>query len=105
MTHDLIRNLLFGLEAGVKKIVVSDLQGRHLLRRDLAGARRAADQRGFAAQRRSGDRASPGLPDLRRRNGAEDLPDNTAVAEVGNNEELRKWLESLSDEDLGRYKM
>jgi bifunctional DNase/RNase len=29
----------------------------------------------------------------------------TAVAEVGNNEELRKWLENLSDEDLGRYKM
>src|ERR1700684_1211038 len=26
MTHDLIRNLLFGLEAAVKKIVVSDLR-------------------------------------------------------------------------------
>ena len=26
MTHDLIRNLLFGLEAAVKKIVVSDLK-------------------------------------------------------------------------------
>src|SRR6266403_4637427 len=26
MTHDLIRNLLFGLEAGVKKVVVSDLR-------------------------------------------------------------------------------
>ena len=28
-----------------------------------------------------------------------------AVAEVGNNEELRRWLENLNDEDLGRYKM
>src|SRR5262245_42545533 len=26
MTHDLIRNLLFGLDAGVKKVVVSDLK-------------------------------------------------------------------------------
>src|SRR5271168_2778751 len=26
MTHDLIRNLLFGLETGVKKVVVSDLK-------------------------------------------------------------------------------
>src|ERR1700683_4262933 len=26
MTHDLIRNLLLGLEAGVKKVVVSDLR-------------------------------------------------------------------------------
>ena len=31
--------------------------------------------------------------------------DATAVAEVTNNQELRKWLENLSDEDLGRYKM
>jgi hypothetical protein len=28
-----------------------------------------------------------------------------AIAEVGNNEELRRWLENLNDEDLGRYKM
>jgi hypothetical protein len=27
------------------------------------------------------------------------------VAEVGSNEEIRKWLEGLNDEDLGRYKM
>ena len=26
-------------------------------------------------------------------------------AEKVNNEELRRWLENLSDEDLGRYKM
>ena len=38
MTHDLIRNLLFGLEAGVKKIVVSELKGRYILRRHLAGS-------------------------------------------------------------------
>jgi hypothetical protein len=28
-----------------------------------------------------------------------------AVAEVGSNEELRRWLENLNDEDMGRYKM
>ena len=27
------------------------------------------------------------------------------AAEKVTNEELRKWLESLNDEDLGRYKM
>jgi hypothetical protein len=31
--------------------------------------------------------------------------DTAVVAEAGSNEELRKWLENLSDEDLGRYKM
>jgi len=28
-----------------------------------------------------------------------------AVAEVGSSEELRKWLENIPDEDLGRYRM
>jgi len=28
-----------------------------------------------------------------------------ATAEKSSNEELRKWLENLNDEDLGRYKM
>jgi bifunctional DNase/RNase len=28
-----------------------------------------------------------------------------SVAEKVSNEELRRWLEGLSDEDLGRYKM
>ena len=27
------------------------------------------------------------------------------VSEKSSNEELRKWLESLNDDDLGRYKM
>jgi uncharacterized protein len=29
----------------------------------------------------------------------------SVAAERTSNEELRKWLESLNDEDLGRYKM
>ncbi len=31
--------------------------------------------------------------------------DSGTVSEKVNNEELRKWLENLNDEDLGRYKM
>jgi hypothetical protein len=30
---------------------------------------------------------------------------SSAVSEKTTNEELRKWLEGLSDEDLGRFKM
>ena len=30
---------------------------------------------------------------------------SSAVTEKSSSEELRKWLEGLSDEDLGRYKM
>ena len=30
---------------------------------------------------------------------------SSSVSEKVNNEELRKWLENLNDEDMGRYKM
>jgi uncharacterized protein len=30
---------------------------------------------------------------------------STAISERNTSEEMRKWLENLSDEDLGRYKM
>jgi hypothetical protein len=30
---------------------------------------------------------------------------SSSVSEKVNNEELRRWLENLNDEDLGRYKM
>ncbi len=30
---------------------------------------------------------------------------SSAISEKSTSEELRKWLEGLSDEDLGRYKM
>jgi hypothetical protein len=29
----------------------------------------------------------------------------SVISEKSSNEELRKWLENLNDEDLGRYKM
>jgi hypothetical protein len=33
------------------------------------------------------------------------LQDYSAVSDKANSEELRRWLENLSDEDLGQYKM
>ena len=75
MTHDLIRNLLFGLETGVKKVVVSDLKDDTFYAVIWLERERRADLRRFAPQRRAGDRAAAGLPDLRRRGGAEDLED------------------------------
>ena|SRR5271154_2366028 len=103
MTHDLIRNLLFGLEAAVKKIVVSDLKDDTFyaviwLERD--GEMISVDSRPSDALAIALRMDCPIFVDdtvLK--------TSSTPVAEVSNNEDLRKWLESLSDEDLGRYKM
>src|SRR6185295_2111863 len=104
MTHDLIRNILFGLEAGVKKVVVSDLK------EDTFFAVIWVERNGemISVDSRPSDALAVAL--------RLDCPiyveetvlkssKSTVVAEGTNNEEIRKWLENLNDEDLGRYKM
>ena len=105
MTHDLIRNLLFGLDACVTKVVVSDL------RDDTFYAMIWLDRQGEAISVDS--RPSDALAVALRLDCPIYVDESVlktskaahAVAEVSGNEEIRKWLENLNDEDLGRYKM
>jgi bifunctional DNase/RNase len=106
MTHDLIKTLLLGLNAGMKKVVVSELKDDTFyaviwLERDgeiISVDSRPSDALALAlrldcpiyveeAVLKSSAKASSG------------------VSDKVNNEELRRWLEGLNDEDLGRYKM
>jgi uncharacterized protein len=105
MTHDLIRNLLFGLEAAVKKIVVSDLKDDTfyaVIWLECNGEMISVDSRPSDALAIALRMDCPIFVDD---TVLKTSRDNSPVAEVSNNEDLRKWLESLSDEDLGRYKM
>jgi len=105
MTHDLIRTLLHGLEAGVKKVVVSELKD------DTFYARIWLEKEGrlMSVDSRPSDALAVALR-LDCPIYVEDIvlqSSKTAntVSEKVNNEELRRWLEGLNDEDLGRYKM
>jgi uncharacterized protein len=105
MTHDLLKNLLIGLDTRVHKIVVSDLK----------------DETFFAViwLEREGhiisidSRPSDALALALRMDCPIYVADevlktsklSTANADRVSAEELRKWLEGLNDEDLGRYKM
>jgi len=105
MTHDLIRNLLFGLEAGVKKIVVNDLKDDTFfaviwLERD--GEMISVDSRPSDALAIALRLDCPIYVDETVLKTSKAV---AAVSEAGSNEELRRWLENLNDEDLGRYKM
>jgi bifunctional DNase/RNase len=105
MTHDLIRNLLFGLETGVKKVVVSELK------EDTFYAVIWLERNGqtISVDSRPSDALAIALrldcPIYVEEAVLKTSKDATAMAEAGNNQELKKWLENLSDEDLGRYKM
>jgi len=105
MTHDLIRNLLFGLETGVKKVVVSDLKDDTfyaVIWLEHAGQMISVDSRPSDALAIALRLDCPIFVDETVLKTSKSV---AAVAEVGSNEEVRKWLENLKDDDLGPYKM
>jgi bifunctional DNase/RNase len=105
MTHDLLKNLLLGLETRVQKVVVSELKEDTFyaliwLERD--GLVMSIDSRPSDALALALRMDCPIYVE-------EEVLKNSKVAggtsEKASNEELRKWLEGLNDEDMGRYKM
>jgi len=105
MTHDLIKNLLTGLEAMVRKVVVSELKEDTFyaliwLERD--GQMISIDSRPSDALALALRVDCPIYVE-------DEVLKNSKVASASSDkfqsEELRRWLENLGDEDMGRYKM
>jgi bifunctional DNase/RNase len=106
MTHDLIKTLLLGLEAGIRKVVVNEL------REDTFFAVIWVERNGelISVDSRPSDALALAL--------RLDCPiyvDDTVLKsaktaanvsdKLNTNQELKRYLENLGDEDLGRYKM
>jgi bifunctional DNase/RNase len=104
MTHDLIKTLLMGLEISMKKVVVSELRDETfyaVIWLERNGKTITVDSRPSDALALALRHDCPIYVDDRVLQNSR----NANVSEKVNNEELRKWLENLNDEDLGRYKM
>ena len=105
MTHDLIKNLLLGLHTSVSKVVVNDL------RDDTFYALIWLEQDGqiISIDSRPSDALAVALRLDCPIYVEEEVLKSSKVANItsekATNEELRKWLENLNDEDMGRYKM
>lgn len=105
MTHDLIKNVLTGLETGVERVVVSELRDDTFyaviwLRRD--GEAISIDSRPSDALALALRLDCPIYVDEQVLKNAKSAAN---VSEKTGNDELRRWLEGLNDEDFGRYKM
>jgi uncharacterized protein len=105
MTHDLLRNVLLGLDVRVDKIVVNDLKDDTfyaLIWVEREGQMMTIDSRPSDALALALRVDCPIFVD-------EQVLKNSkvtsALAERTTKEQLRSWLEGLPDEDLGRYKM
>ena len=105
MTHDLIKVLLMGLETSVKKVVVSELRDDTfyaLIWLEKEGKLMSVDSRPSDALALALRHDCPIFVDD---SVLQTSKNSSTVSEKVNNEELRKWLENLNDEDMGRYKM
>lgn len=105
MTHDLMKSILQGLSAGVRKVVVSELKDDTF----YAVIWLEKDGELISVDSRPSDALALALrvdcPIYVEDSVLKSSRMAAAVSEKVNNEELRRWLEGLNDEDLGRYKM
>jgi hypothetical protein len=94
-----------GLDTSVKKVVVSELKDDTfyaLIWLEKEGKLMSVDSRPSDALALALRHDCPIFVDDRV---LQSSKNSSSVSEKVNNEELRKWLENLNDEDLGRYKM
>ena len=105
MTHDLLKNVFLGLEVSVQKIVVNDLRDDTfyaLIWVERDGELMSIDSRPSDALALALRMDCPIFVD---ETVLKNSKVSSALAERTTNEQLRNYLEGLSDEDLGRYKM
>ena len=105
MTHDLLKNLLLGLETHVRKVVVSELRDDTfyaLIWLEKNGEMMSIDSRPSDALALALRVDCPIFVEDEVLKTSKNSGNSTDKV---SNEELRKWLENLNDEDMGRYKM
>jgi len=105
MTHDLLRNVFLGLEVRVDKIVVNDLKDDTF----YAVIWVERDGQLIMLDSRPSDALALALrmdcPIFVDEQVLKNSKVTSALAEHTTADQLRSYLEGLSDEDLGRYKM
>jgi uncharacterized protein len=105
MTHDLLKNVLNGLNVHVQKVVVSDLKDDTfyaLIWMEREGHMMSMDSRPSDALALALRLDCPIFVEDQVLKSSKMA---TTISDKSSSDELRKWLENLSDEDLGRYKM
>ncbi len=105
MTHDLIKTIVTGLDVTVQKVVVNELKDDTfyaLIWMEKNGESVSVDARPSDALALALRLDCPIFVDDQVLKTSKMV---TTASDKNNNEELRRWLEQLNDEDFGRYKM
>lgn len=106
MTHDLLKNIVDGLNGRLQRIVVSELRDDTfyaVVWMEQDGEAVAVDARPSDALALALRADCPIFVEEEVLRTAKVLPNPAEAA--AESPELRRWLEGLGDEDLGKYKM
>ncbi|GAC1417808.1 MAG: bifunctional nuclease family protein [Acidobacteriaceae bacterium] len=105
MTHDLMRNLARGLNAVVRKVVVSELKDDTF----YAVIWMEQDGETVALDSRPSDAIALALrwdcPIYASKSVLDNARQVNEGTQTATSDEMRKWLENLGDDEMGRYKM
>ena len=105
MTHDLLKSAIQGLEASVEKVLITDLKENTfyaIIYLKHQGRMMPIDSRPSDAIALALRTGSPIFVNAE----VIDKAKNTDMTrDAGESERIRKWLDSLDPDDLGKYKM
>jgi len=105
MTHDLLKSILSTLQTSVEKIVITDLKENTfyaLIVLNQAGQMVPIDSRpsdAIALALRTGS------PIFVRQDVIEKAKNTDLTKDAGESERIRKWLENLDPDEMGKYEM
>jgi len=105
MTHDLLRNILTGVHATVQKIVITELKDNTF----YALVYLKQGEQIFPVDSRPSDAIALALrtesPIFVESDVIEKAKNADLTKDAGESERIRKWLENLDPEELGKYEM
>ena len=103
MTHDLLKNVIEGMRAQVKRVVITDLKENTF----FAAIHLDRDGEGFTIDSRPSDAMALALRTSAPIFVEQQVLDKSESSdgESGETDRLRKWLETVDPEELGKYEM
>src|SRR5881397_4131402 len=105
MTHDLLKNLIVGLDAQIDRVVITELKEKTfyaIIHLQHVGGVLAIDARPSDAIALALRMSSAIYVDSQVLSKARNMD---MTADSADNERLRKWLETLDEKELGKYEM
>ena len=105
MTHDLLKNVIDGLEARIERVVITDLRDNTFFAKIFLDAKSSALQIDARPSDAMALALRAGVPIFVEQEVLDKSSSNGEEGDSGETDRLRRWLETVDPEELGKYEM